>query len=63
MPRFPFINFDKSSQKTLKIRYQMFVVLPSFPGFLLFVPNILSEIFVRSFLRLAFFNLPPKLCR
>ena len=37
-------NFDKSSQKALKIRYQMFVALSNFLVFLYFVPNILSGI-------------------
>ena len=38
------LNFDKSSQKTHKIRYQIFVVLSNFAVFLYFVPNILSRI-------------------
>ena len=38
------INFVKSSQKRLKIRYQIFVVLSNFTVFLYFVSNIFSEI-------------------
>ena len=38
------LNFGNSSQKTCKNRYQIFLVLSSFTGFLYFVPNILSEI-------------------
>ena len=38
------LNFGNSSQKTLKSRYQTFLSLSSFPGFLYFVPVILSEI-------------------
>ena len=37
-----------SSQKTRKSRYQTFLVLSSFTGFLYFVANILSEIVVPS---------------
>ena len=33
------LNFGSSSQKTLKTRYQTFLVLSSFTGFLYFVPN------------------------
>ena len=42
------LNFGISSQKTRKSRYQTFLVLTSFIGFLYFVPNILSEIVVPS---------------
>ena len=38
------LNFGNSSPKTRKSRYQTFLVLSSFTGFLCFVPNILSEI-------------------
>ena len=35
------LNFGSSSKKTRKSRYQTFVVLFSFTGFLYFVPNVL----------------------
>ena len=38
------LNFGSSSQKTCKSRYQTFLVLPSFTGFVYFVPNILPRI-------------------
>ena len=38
------LNFGSSSQKTRKSRYQTFLVLSSFTGFLYFVPNILARI-------------------
>ena len=38
------LNFGNSSQKTRKSRYQTFLVLSSYTGFLYFVPNILSRI-------------------
>ena len=38
------LNFGSGSQKTRKNRYQTFLVLSSFTGFLYFVPNILSRI-------------------
>ena len=38
------LNFGSSSQKTPKSRYQTFLVLSSFTGFLYFVPNILPKI-------------------
>ena len=38
------LNFGKSSQKTRKRRYQAFLALSSFTGFLCFVPNTLSGI-------------------
>ena len=38
------LNFGNSIQKTLKSRYQTFIVLPSFTGFLYFVPSFLSRI-------------------
>ena len=38
------LNFGNSIQKTLKSRYQTFLVLSSFTGFLYFVPNFLSTI-------------------
>ena len=37
------LNFGNSSGKIRKNRYQTFVVLSSFTGFLYFVPNILSR--------------------
>ena len=37
-------NFSNSSQKTSKSRYQIFLVLSSFTGFLYFVLNTLSRI-------------------
>ena len=40
----PELNFGSSSQKTSKSRYQTFLVLSSFTGFLYFVPNILPRI-------------------
>ena len=39
---------DNSSQKTRKIKYQAFLVLSSFTGFLYFVSNILSGIVVHE---------------
>ena len=47
------LNFGNSSPKTRKRRYQTFLKLSSFTGFLYFVPNILSTI-VFSFLRKGF---------
>ena len=46
MPSLPSmkLNFGSSSQKTLKSRYQTFLVLSSFTGFVYFVPNILPRI-------------------
>ena len=38
------LHFDSNSQKTRKSRYQTFLVLSSFTGFLYFVPNILPSI-------------------
>ena len=38
------LNFGNSSEKTSKIRYQTFLSLSSFTGFLYFVPNILPRI-------------------
>ena len=38
------LNLGSSSQKTRKGRYQTFLVLSSFTGFLYFVPNILPRI-------------------
>ena len=43
--RYPFqkLNFGNSSHKTRKSRYQNFLVLSSFTGFIYFIPNILSK--------------------
>ena len=41
-------NFASSSQKTCKSRYQTFLVLFIFTGFLNFIPNILPRIVVRK---------------
>ena len=38
------LSFGNSSQKTRKSRYQTFLFLTSFTGFLYFIPNILSGI-------------------
>ena len=38
------LNFGSSIQTTRKSRYQIFLALSSFPGFLYFVPNILLRI-------------------
>ena len=38
------LNFGNSSQKRCKSRYQTFLFLSSFTGFLYFIPNILSRI-------------------
>ena len=38
------LNVDNSCQKTRKIRYYVFQVLPNFVVFLYFAPNILSRI-------------------
>ena len=38
------INFNNNSQKTLKIRYQGFLVLPNLTGFFYSVPNHFSKI-------------------
>ena len=38
------LDFDNSCQKTRKIRYYIFEVLPNFTVYLYFVPNILSRI-------------------
>ena len=38
------LDFGNSSQKTRKIRYQTFLFLSGFTGFLYFVPNILPRI-------------------
>ena len=47
-------NFGNDSQKTRKNRYQTFIVLSSFTGFLCFVPNILTGIdWANKFLVLA----------
>ena len=40
------LNFGNGSQKTRKSRYQTFLFLSSFTGFLNFVPNILPRIVV-----------------
>ena len=40
------LNFGNSSQKARKSRYQNFLVLSSFTGFIYFIPNILSKIVV-----------------
>ena len=40
------LNFGSNSQKTCKSRYQTFLVLSSFTGFLYFVPNILPRIVI-----------------
>ena len=42
------LNFDKSSQKTLKSRYQTSLVLSNFTRSLYFVPNILLGILVQK---------------
>ena len=44
VPSMPSRNFGSSSQKTRKSRYQTFLVLSSFTGFLYFAPNILPRI-------------------
>ena len=44
------LNFGSSSKKTGKSRYQTFLVLFSFTGFLNFVPNILPRIVGTIFL-------------
>ena len=48
--QFPFqkSSFGSNSQKTRKSRYQTFLVLSSFTGFLYFVPNILPRIVVKN---------------
>ena len=43
------LNFGKSSPKVRKNRYQIFLVLSSFTGFLYFLPIILSVIAVVYF--------------
>ena len=40
------LNFGNNSQKTRKSRYQIFLDLSSFTGFIYFVPNILPRIVV-----------------
>ena len=54
-PQFPFqkLNFGSSSQKTRKSRYQTFLVLSSFTGFLYFVPNILPRIVKKGGLKIC----------
>ena len=47
------LNFRKSSPKVRKNRYQIFLVLSSFTGFLYFLPIILSAIAVSIFLTWA----------
>ena len=42
------LSFGSSSQKARKSRYQTFLVLSSFTGFLSFVPNILPSIVDKS---------------
>ena len=41
------LSFGKSSQKARKSRYQTFLVLSAFTGFLYIVPNILAGIEVQ----------------
>ena len=50
------LRFGSSSQKTRKSRYQTFLVLSSFTGFLYFVPNILPRIVDLQVFIISFFN-------